>query len=110
MNTTVKPSNIELQDQREIIRRSLDEIATDLGTALRNDDLNYPVFLTIPCTGDAIATFATPLDPSDDDWKRVSVIVKRIMSERLAGAALGTRERPCAMANATMRAADVTVD
>ena len=54
--------------QREIIRQSLDEIATEVGTALRDAQLDFPVFLTVPNSGDSLATMASPLDPSDRDW------------------------------------------
>ena len=37
--------------QREIIRQSLDEIAADVATALRDACLNFPVFLTVPNWG-----------------------------------------------------------
>jgi hypothetical protein len=33
--------------------------------------VNIPMYITVPNSGDAIVTLATPLDPSDDDWPRV---------------------------------------
>ena len=51
--------------QREIIRQSLDEIAAEVATALRDAHLDFPVFLTVPNSGDSLATMACPLDPSD---------------------------------------------
>ena len=38
--------------QREIIRQSLDEIATEVGTALRDAHFDFPVFLTVPNSGE----------------------------------------------------------
>ena len=52
--------------QREIIRQSLDEIAAEVGTALRDAHLDFPVFLTVPNSGESLATMACPLDPSDE--------------------------------------------
>ena len=53
--------------QREIIQQSLDEIAAEVGTALREAHLDFPVFLTVPNSGNSLATMATPLDPSYGD-------------------------------------------
>ena len=96
--------------QREMIRQSLDAIANDIGMALRDMGLRFPVYLTVPNSGEAFATFATPLDPSDDDWAAASGIVTRIVSKTLGDMPLRTRSQECAMARATMSAADVTAE
>ena len=94
--------------QREIIRQSLNEIANDVGMALRDVGLRFPVYLTVPNSGDALATFATPLDPSDEDWLQASTIVSRIVSKTLGDIPLRNRRQECAMARGSMCAADVT--
>jgi hypothetical protein len=99
-----------LESQREAIRQSLDAIANDVGMALWDAGLRFPVYLTIPNSGDALATFATPLDPSDSEWSQASTIVSRIVSKTLGDISLRTRPQECAMARATMSAADVTAD
>ena len=96
--------------QREIIRQSLDEIATEVGTALRDAQLDFPVFLTVPNSGDSLATMACPLDPSDGDWSHASAIVCRIIGQRLGDARLCGRSLHCAVANATMGAAEVMAE
>ena len=96
--------------QREIIRQSLDEIAAEVGTALRDADLDFPVYLTVPTSGDSLATMACPLDPSDSNWSHASAIVCRIIGRRLGDARLRGRSLHCAVANATMGAAEVTAD
>ena len=96
--------------QREIIRQSLDEIAAEVATALRDAHLDFPVFLTVPNSGDSLATMACPLDPSDGDWSHASAIVCRIIGQRLGDARLRGRPLHCAVANATMGAADVMAD
>ena len=73
-------SDDRLDAQREIIRASLDQIAADIGVALRDAALNFPVFLTVPNSGNSLATIATPLDPTDDDWQRASAIVCEIIA------------------------------
>ena len=61
----------ELDAQRDIIRKSLDEIANDIGMAMRDVGLTFPVYITVRNSGDALVTIATPLDPSDEEWQKV---------------------------------------
>ena len=96
--------------QREVVRLALDEIATEVGTALRDAQLDFPIFLTVPTSGDSLATMACPLDPSDGDRPHASAIVCGIIGKRLGGARLRGRALHCAVANATMGAADVMTD
>ena len=97
-------------EQREVIRQSLDEIAAEVATSLRDAHLDFPVFLTVPNSGDSLATMASPLDPSDSEWSHASAIVCRIIGQRLGDARLHGRPLHCAVANATMGAADVMAD
>jgi hypothetical protein len=53
---------------------------------------------------------AIPADPSADVWLSVTRIVSQIVSDRLDGTVLRSRELPCAMADTTMSAADLTED
>ena len=108
MPQLVEPTDPEAQ--REIIKLALDEIAAQVGTALRDARLDFPVFLTVPNSGESLATMACPLDPSDSDWSRASAIVCRIIGQRLGDARLSGRSLHCAIANATMGAADVIAD
>jgi hypothetical protein len=94
--------------QREIIRQSLDEIAAEVATSLRDAHLDFPVFLTVPNSGDSLATMACPLDPSDGDWSHASAIVCRIIGQRLGDARLRGRSLHCAVANGTIAVAEVT--
>jgi hypothetical protein len=96
--------------QREIIRLALNEIAAKVGTALRDAHLDFPVFLTVPNSGDSLATIATPLDPSDSGWAHASAIVCRIIGKRLGDVRLRGHALHCAVANATMGAAEVMAD
>ena len=96
--------------QREMIRQSLDEIATEVALSLRDAHLDFPVFLTVPHSGDSLATMACPLDPSDSDWSHASEIVCRIIGQRLGHVQLRGRPLDCAMANGTIAVTDVTAD
>ena len=93
--------------QREVIRQSLDDLANEVAIALREAHLDFPVFLTVPNSGDSLATMACPIDPSDGDWSHASAIVCRVIGQRLGDVRLSGRPMICAVANATMGAADV---
>lgn len=95
--------------EREVLTQSLNEIANDIGMALRDVGLNFPVFISVRREGEALATIATPSDPSDDDWLRASTIVCQIIGERIGCGELRGRALACAMARGTIAAADLTV-
>ena len=59
-----------LDAQREIIRQSLDAIIRDIGMAMRDVGLTFPVYITVRNSGDALVTIASPLDPSDEQCSR----------------------------------------
>ena len=98
-----------LDAQRDIIRQSLDAITNDIGMAMRDVGLTFPLYITVRNSGDALVTIATPLDPSDTDWQQASAIVCRTLEERVGCDHLRGRELACAIANAgSINAADVT--
>jgi hypothetical protein len=104
-------SNDRLDAQRDIIRQSLDAIVNDIGMAMRDVGLTFPLYITVRNSGDALVTIATPFDPSDEEWQQASAIVCRTLEERVGCGRLGGRELACAVANAgAINAADVTAD
>ena len=46
-----KSTNDRLDTQRDIIRESLDEIANDIGMAMRDERLHFPVYITVRNSG-----------------------------------------------------------
>jgi hypothetical protein len=48
-----------IDTQREIIRQSLDAIANEIGMAMRDVGLTFPVYMTVRNSGDALVTIAT---------------------------------------------------
>jgi hypothetical protein len=105
-----KPSaDDKLDGVREAIRRSLNEIAAQLNSALIAAGIACPVYICVPTSGEALVTFATPLDPSDDEWNRVSQIACQIMSEKTRIARLRSRGLVCAMAGTAMGAVELAV-
>jgi hypothetical protein len=99
-------SDDKLDAQRDIIRQSLNEIANDVGMMLRDVALTFPVYITVGRSGNSLATIATPLDPSDDDWERASAIVRQM----IGGGKLRSRKLVCAVANSRpMSAAEMTM-
>ena len=100
-----------LDTQRDIIRQSLDEIANDIGMAMRDVGLTFPIYMTVRNSGDALVTIATTIDPSDADWQQALEIVCRIIQEEVGCGQLRGQTLPCAIANAgVINAADVTAD
>jgi hypothetical protein len=96
--------------RRAIIRPMLDAIAFDIGMELRDAHLDFPVYITVPSSGRSIATIATPLDPSTEDWAYAMAIACRIIEKQLDDVRLRSRPLACAMANARIGAADVCAD
>ena len=100
-----------LNAQRDIIRQSLNAITNDIGMAMRDVGLTFPLYITVRNSGDSLVTIATPLDRSDTDWQQASAIVCRTLEERVGCDRLRGRELACAIANAgSINAADVTAD
>ena len=98
-----------LDAQRDIIRQSLDAITNDIGMAMRDVGLTFPLYITVRNSGDALVTIATSLDPSDEQWQHAREIVCRTLEERVGCGRLGGRELACAIANAgAINALDVT--
>ena len=82
----------KLDAQRDIIRQSLNEIVNDIGMAMRDVGLTFPLYITVRNSGDALVTIATPFDPSDEEWQQASAIVCRTLEERVGCGRLGGRE------------------
>ena len=97
-----------IEAQREVIRLALDDIAVQVGTALRETGLDFPVYLTVPGSGTSLVTLACALDPSDEQWTQAMEIVCHIIGQRLGDIRLRGRSIPCAVANSVMVVAEVT--
>ena len=89
-----------LDSQRSSIREALDEITRDIGMAMRKAGLSFPVYLSVTNSGNALATVATPLNPTGADWRTASDIVCRIIERKIEYGPLCGRELTCAVANA----------
>jgi hypothetical protein len=68
-----------LDAQRAILTKSIDDIANKIGMALRDANLRFPVYITVPSSGDSLVSIATPLDPSDDNWERATSPAKSLV-------------------------------
>jgi hypothetical protein len=115
MNTLEEQDEFLIDDrldaQRDIIRESLSEIANDIGVAMRDVGLAFPVYMTVRNSGDALVTIATTLDPPDAAWAQASAIVCRILEEKVGCGRLRGQTLPYAIANAgVINAIDVTAD
>ena len=97
MNTFDEQDDLTFDDkldtQRDIIRQSLAEIANDIGMAMRDVGLNFPLYMTVRNSGDALVTIATTLDPSDADGHRHLPSSVGLYKKRLA--AVGYADKHC---------------
>ena len=73
-----------LSSQRQFLAASLKDIEIKVRTALDDAGLAVEVFFTIPSSGEALLTLATPADPSDPDWPRANQIVCDIVGRSSA--------------------------
>jgi hypothetical protein len=92
----------DLESLRSVIRQSHNEIANDVGIAMRDAHLTFPAGLTTPTSGYSIVTVVTPIDPSEDDWSHATAIVCEIVARKLGGIRLCSRSLPCAMVNSAI--------
>ena len=98
-----------LDDQRESIRGSLTEITNDIGMAMRDAGLgDIPIYMVIPAGGDALASLATPVNPSDEDWSRIMEIAFRVIRDKIGCGELCSRALSCATVNEPIAAVAVT--
>jgi hypothetical protein len=77
-------------------RNLLPQITQDVKQALDEASIEMGVFITIPATGDAVATFGTLADPPDEVWARVSEIVCSIVRRSVGLTRTRCREVVCA--------------
>jgi hypothetical protein len=87
----------------------LPQIASEVTTAIRAANLAIPIFFTIPSSGDALLTFATPLDPTDVDWDRTTEIIREILETKTGVGKLVARPVHCISAGIPIGVADVTI-
>jgi hypothetical protein len=101
------PAEDRLENQRDTIRQSLSQITAELNSALVQAGLAYPMYLCVPTSGNALLTFACPLDPDDDEMARITEIALEIVGQKIGKTQLQTRGLACAMAGTTMGAAEL---
>jgi hypothetical protein len=81
---------------RDRAKGMLNQIAQQAKAALDEQGLDFSLFFIVPHSGDAVITFGTSGDPSDDEWGRVADVVASVV-QQLVGLA-GTRCRKVACA------------
>jgi hypothetical protein len=82
--------------QRELLKVSLNDIASAVRTALDDAALGVEVSFAAPSSGEALLMFATPTDPSDQDWTQANQIVCHVVGKLIGMDGLRSRELPCA--------------
>src|ERR1700759_784282 len=81
--------------QRARARNLLPQITQQVKQALYEASIEIDVFLMIPTTGDAIATFGTLADPPDELWTRIGEIVCSVLGKTVGLERARCRELAC---------------
>src|SRR5690349_143954 len=92
--------------RRARARSLLPKIVQQVKQALDEAGIGTEVFVVIPETGNAIATFGTMSDPPNDVWLRVRDIVSSIVRETIGSGRLWFREVTCATTADQLNPAD----
>jgi hypothetical protein len=100
----------ELNAQRSVIRQFMDDIVNQIGREMRTAGLSHPLGLTIPRSGQSIVIVITPDDPNEADWEKSSAIIRRVVSGRLGGLRLRSRNLLCAMVPTPTGGANITAN
>ena len=82
--------------QRARARNLLPQITQQVKQALQEASIEIDVFLMVPATGDAIATFGTLADPRDELWSSVGEIVCAVLGKTVGLKRARRRELVCA--------------
>ena len=82
--------------QRARARNLLPHITQQVKQALHEASIEIDVFLMIPATGAAIATFGTLADPPDELWTHIGDIVCSILRRAVGLDRVCTRPLSCA--------------
>jgi hypothetical protein len=96
--------------KRQSIRDSLDQIVSEIHTAVVEAGLDYPIYVSVPSSGNSLLTIITPLDPTDGEWDRISQIACDIVAKKTGAERMASRPIACAMAGAKMGSVEVVSD
>src|SRR5208283_3826564 len=95
-------------ERQERVASALDKIVADVTLALDDAGIAIPVFFIIPTSGEALLSFATALDPSEQEWSRACDIIVGIVQKALDLTGLQARPVVCAASRIPMGGACVT--
>ena len=82
--------------QRAKAKNLLPQITQQVKQALQEASIGVDVFLMIPASGHAIATFGTLADPPDELWSRIGEIVCSIVRRAIGLDRVCSRPLSCA--------------
>jgi hypothetical protein len=99
----------KVEAKRKIIRKSIDEIAVEVASAMKDANLHSPVNIVVP-TRHSLVTIAGACDLLPDEWSRMSEIVRQVLEQRLGGTGLRGRPLARALAYAMIDAPGVAPD
>src|SRR5689334_14080107 len=93
-------ANNDANDRAAELRRrateALPQIAEQANQALRRIGIEFDVFFIAPRSGNAILTFGTLADPTDEVWQAASNIINLIVRDSIDASGLRSHELFCA--------------
>jgi hypothetical protein len=98
----MKTQQLDWTDSNAVIahraraRSLLPQIMEQVKQSLDEAGIGLDVFVMIPSSGDAVATFGTVIDPPDAVWGRVGDIVCSIVGKAVGLGRVSRRELACA--------------
>jgi hypothetical protein len=97
----------KVEAKRKMIRRSLDQITSDINSQLESANLRSPIHLVVPSRYSIVA-IGCPVRLPSDEWSQMSAIVCRVLEQKLGGIGLRGRQLARAVASAMMDTTDTT--
>jgi hypothetical protein len=99
----------KVEAKRKIIRKSLNEIAAEVASAMKDANLHAPISIVVP-SRHSLVTITNARDLPPDEWSQMSGIVCRVLEQKLGGVGLRGRRLARAVTNAMMDAPGVSPD
>src|SRR6478609_8944046 len=96
MVETEQFDNTGVAAHRDRARAMLGEITQEVRRALREADIGVDVFFVVPTSGDAVCTFGSVIDPSEEEWATASETVCSVVRNAVGLTGVWCRELTCA--------------
>lgn len=87
---------MDTQTHRQRATSDLDQIAQQVKRVLAENGIDVSLFFVVPGGGDAILSFGSMSDPSDELWDRITNLVCDVIKEAIGVDRVRCRGAACA--------------